>query len=102
MTPINNVRVCENRTCRGDGEEVNKANIFPGHVGAESFKAPVGMHCLKAGRAPRPGRLAACVQGPLSAAFPAPPLCLPSLDPTYRSSVLGIRSLPQHQGHTNG
>ena len=42
------------------------------------------------------------VQGTLSAAFPAPPLCLQSLDSTYRFRVLRIQSLPHHQGHTNG
>lgn len=35
-------------------------------------------------------------RGPHSAAFPAPPLCLPSPDTTYHSSALGIHGLPHH------
>lgn len=68
-------RVC--KICAEDGEEVNKAIIFTGHVGTGHFTEPEGTHCwvltdLKVGREPRPGRSAAWCRGPHSAAFPAP------------------------------
>lgn len=48
MTAIN-ARVRKNRSA-GDGEEMNKANIFTGHIGTRRFKALGGTHCWVPGR----------------------------------------------------
>lgn len=85
----------------GDGEAVNKANIFRGHTRAGCFQVPGGTHggvlTRRQAERPRPGRFADLVQGPLSAAFLVPPHCLRPLGTTYRSRALGVQSLPHHQ-----
>lgn len=60
-------------------------------MGAGRLHEPGGVLIRRrAERAPCPGRSADSEQGPLSAAFPSPPLGLPPPDPTYRSR--GFRS----------